>query len=279
MRFSGTPPIVRVALTFDDGPMPYFGGEDDTTSRVSEILRANDGRATFFVEHSRINSKIGREHLSAFAKDGHEVAIHGASPLKHHESYAITEDREQGNLLDNFTSMKEIIKGSTGRYPTLARPPGGELGLKTDIQSHFVESPFKQGPRELSPILTLSSIEDALIAAELTDFLGEGTTGENSWVGHFGSDGFDPLSGTGPAITPIADKIDAARLDGRNQQAVILLHDVAGQEERNFLVDNLQRYIDSIGNLAESSDVFVKYVTMSELVGVPDCNPGFCNSR
>ena len=59
-------------------------------------------------------------------------------------------------------------------------------------------------------------------------------------VGHFGSDGFDPLSGTGPAITPIADKIDAARLDGRNQQAVILLHDVAGQEERNFLVDNLQ---------------------------------------
>jgi peptidoglycan-N-acetylglucosamine deacetylase len=61
----------RIALTFDDGPDPYW------TSRVLELLGPRTARATFFLVGER--AARAPETARRIATDGHEIASHGWS--------------------------------------------------------------------------------------------------------------------------------------------------------------------------------------------------------
>lgn len=72
----------RVYLTFDDGPI-------DATLTVLDVLRANEVRATFFVNGLHLDGLGGereglaREALQRIIRDGHTLANHGYNHMLH----------------------------------------------------------------------------------------------------------------------------------------------------------------------------------------------------
>jgi peptidoglycan-N-acetylglucosamine deacetylase len=100
------------ALTFDDGP------HAQGTPAVLEILRREQVRATFFLvgEQIRRNPSIPREILEA----GHEVAIH----CDRHRNLLRLGPRQ---VREDLARAEDAIGRSTGRSPSLYRPPYGVL--------------------------------------------------------------------------------------------------------------------------------------------------------
>lgn len=135
----------RIALTFDDGPLPEW------TPRVLAALEAADAPATFFVIGSRL---VEHAALLRDADPRHEIGNHTWShPDLARLAYpAIRTELERTN---------EAIVDHLGRAPTLFRPPyghlggatllaAGELGLATALWSaQFKESYFAARPADL----------------------------------------------------------------------------------------------------------------------------------
>jgi chitin deacetylase len=100
-----------IALTFDDGPWPR------TTSKVLEILKENDMKATFFLigKHLKDNPEIAREIVA----DGHAIGNHTWSHQYHKFSPA-----EAAQEIDD---TEALIYETTGVKTSYFRPPGGML--------------------------------------------------------------------------------------------------------------------------------------------------------
>ncbi|OIK12080.1 chitooligosaccharide deacetylase [Bacillus sp. MUM 116] len=98
-----------VALTFDDGPHPYF------TPQILDILAKHDAKATFFVA----GNKVVRfpDLLKREVKEGHEIANH----TFHHIYGNIT----SAKLSSELEETDKMIKKFTGLKPSLYRPVGG----------------------------------------------------------------------------------------------------------------------------------------------------------
>lgn len=102
----------RVALTFDDGPVP------GTTTRLLRVLRRHDVPATFFVVGRRV-----REHpelVRAIERNGHLVANHTWA----HEQLTARSDRE---VRATVHGTRRALQRA-GVAPTrLVRPPYGSI--------------------------------------------------------------------------------------------------------------------------------------------------------
>ncbi|HID06012.1 MAG TPA: polysaccharide deacetylase family protein, partial [Armatimonadetes bacterium] len=103
-----TKPVV--ALTFDDGPRPYF------TERILDILRQYNTRATFFV----VGKMVERypELLRAIVNAGHEVGNHSYTHNTFRTMDALSMD-------DELLRADIAIANTAGVHPVLFRPPGG----------------------------------------------------------------------------------------------------------------------------------------------------------
>ena len=98
----------RIALTFDDGPIP------EATPFVLDTLARYGIKATFFVVNYGYREMIARE-----AAAGHSVAVHS---LTHdYQKIYASEDA----YFADVRAMNEIIKAQTGSYSTMLRFPGG----------------------------------------------------------------------------------------------------------------------------------------------------------
>ena len=98
-----------VALTFDDGPSPL-------TEELLEILERENVPATFFLNGYRIE-----EYPTAcalFRGTRHELAVHGYS---HGYMHRMTPEE----LTEEIASTRLLIMETTGKEPSLLRPPGG----------------------------------------------------------------------------------------------------------------------------------------------------------
>ncbi|GAA3210395.1 polysaccharide deacetylase family protein [Actinocorallia longicatena] len=105
----------KVALTFDDGPLPEW------TPLALDVLDEAKIRATFFVVGSRLAT-----HANLVRKryDRHEIGNHSW----HHD------DLSKLNYKDVMRSVgqtHDTIKRITGRNATLLRPPWGKMGGTT----------------------------------------------------------------------------------------------------------------------------------------------------
>jgi len=102
----------RVALTFDDGPHPAY------TSRILEILRAGQAKATFFVVGSQ--AALHPEALRMILLRADELGNHTFS---HPNLTRVA----RADLLDELDKTRRIIKKAGARDPLLFRPPGGDF--------------------------------------------------------------------------------------------------------------------------------------------------------
>ena len=256
-----TAQTVRVALTFDDGPhdRPIYD-PGNTTWKVRRILAANGIHATFFVEHSRINTANGAAQLRAAAAAGHEIGIHGANPTLQHQSWALTT-----GLGSQFQAMQRILRSVTGRSARYARPPGGESTLAADIRRGWVSSTAIRGPRAVPSGVTTGTVRAAVAGAGMTDYVGAGTSGWNSWLTSFTYGTFSPSTRGGSVVDEVVKKMDAARAGRTTERAIVLLHDAGGTAP--FVTANLQAYLNELKRLAAQRGVRLAFGTMSEVAG------------
>src|SRR5262249_51518412 len=105
----------EVALTFDDGPHPFY------TSRLLDLLQQLQVRATFFLVGKKVDESP--QIVARIAKEGHEVANHTYDHINlSNVSLATVETQiRRGN---------EAIFRACGKRPTLFRPPGGHHDKK-----------------------------------------------------------------------------------------------------------------------------------------------------
>ncbi|HJH61377.1 MAG TPA: polysaccharide deacetylase family protein [Bacteroidetes bacterium] len=96
----------KIYLTFDDGPTP------DITSKVLEILRKYNAKATFFCLGNNI--KKYPQLFEAIKADGHSIGIH----TFHHENGWKTKTADYVASVDAANAMAETV---------LFRPPHGRM--------------------------------------------------------------------------------------------------------------------------------------------------------
>ncbi len=115
-----------VALTFDDGPLT------SVTTRILNVLEANDSRATFFVVGNRVNTY---KNCVVRAYDlGCEIGNHTYS---HQTLTVIGVSAMKSQINQTNTVVKNII----GVAPTLARAPGGSYNstVLANINMPFIQ--------------------------------------------------------------------------------------------------------------------------------------------
>ena len=99
----------RIAITFDDGPSAY-------TNRLLDALYDRDVTATFFV----LGQQVAANPSTAIriVNEGHEIASHS---YRHPD----LSRRSAAGIRDELSQCRDIIYTTTGRHPTLLRPPYG----------------------------------------------------------------------------------------------------------------------------------------------------------
>ena len=162
--WSGLTGTRRVALTFDDGPMP------DWTPRVLEILARHHVPATFFLKGINVlrHGTIHRDSIGT-----HELGNHTWD----HPDLARLAYRE---CTDQLARTSAIIEQVYGSAPTLFRPPYGHLagssllvaaeqGLTTVFWSaQMNESQFEDNPAGIVTDVRHKAVPGSIILAHDT---------------------------------------------------------------------------------------------------------------
>lgn len=101
---------IRVALTFDDGPHPYY------TEQLLDGLKEREVSVTFFVTGE--NASLYPDIVERMANEGHLIGNHTYSHMQ-----LTTKNREA--FKQELLKTNEIIKEITGREVVYVRPPYG----------------------------------------------------------------------------------------------------------------------------------------------------------
>lgn len=104
----------RVALTFDDGPIPQ------RTEAILEILKKENVKATFFVvgKSAEANPKL----IQRIFEEGHQIGNHSYSHLRL-DRYGYR------TIGEEVEKTQKIIERITGRPPEVLRSPFGQTTL------------------------------------------------------------------------------------------------------------------------------------------------------
>ncbi|RQD74624.1 MAG: polysaccharide deacetylase [Candidatus Syntrophonatronum acetioxidans] len=159
---AGKPQLNAVAITFDDGPDPFY------TPQILDILKEKEIKATFFMvgKHVELYPDIARK----IVEEGHDIGNHTYS----HRNLLFL-DRERA--LEEIVKAEEAIIEATGERPRYFRPPRGLYSLAVrDIMEE----------REYKMILwSLSSRDWAEISArEITGHILNDVTGGDILLFH-----------------------------------------------------------------------------------------------
>ncbi len=130
-----------VAITFDDGPDPVW------TSRILDILKAADVKATFFV-----TGKNAEDHpnlLRRLVGEGHEVGNHTYT----HGNMA---EMGQWRMRLELDATQRLIESVTGYSTTLFRPPYNADSTPTDVRELI---PLDFAERELGYTVVLEKVD------------------------------------------------------------------------------------------------------------------------
>jgi peptidoglycan/xylan/chitin deacetylase (PgdA/CDA1 family) len=107
----GLPDRKEIALTFDDGPHPWY------TPKLLAVLKRYGVKATFFLV-----GKMAEQHpqlVRAEVAAGHSIGNH----TYHHVSLVRIPDDD---VVAEIKSCGQVLRAITGRAPRWFRPPGGE---------------------------------------------------------------------------------------------------------------------------------------------------------
>ncbi len=115
----------RLALTFDDGPDPYY------TPVILDILRKNNIKGTFFV--TGINASLYPDMIRKIAEEGHTIGNHTYSHIN-------MRTRSDYNILEELQITQELVDRALGYHYKLdlVRPPYGEYDYSIyALLSHY----------------------------------------------------------------------------------------------------------------------------------------------
>lgn len=101
-----------VYLTFDDGP-------SSLTSQILDILKAQDIKATFFINYS--DSMESQALYKRMIAEGHTIGVHSTC----HQYTTIYQS--PGAFLDDFAQTAIMLEQVTGVKPEILRFPGGSI--------------------------------------------------------------------------------------------------------------------------------------------------------
>ncbi|MEQ8221783.1 MAG: polysaccharide deacetylase family protein [Candidatus Eremiobacterota bacterium] len=119
----------RLALTFDDGPDPYY------TPVILDILRKNNIKGTFFV--TGINASLYPDIIRKIAEEGHTLGNHTYSHIN-------MRTRSDYNILEELQMTQELVDRALGYHYKLGqiRPPYGEYDYSIyTLLSHYGQIP------------------------------------------------------------------------------------------------------------------------------------------
>jgi peptidoglycan/xylan/chitin deacetylase (PgdA/CDA1 family) len=105
-------PDRRLFLTFDDGPSP------ELTLRVSDLLKAERLKATFFVRADRAIKES--DVIGMLLNSGHEVGSHSF----HHNDFWRS---SRSNMVAALEKADAVLSTITGSAVSLIRPPYGHV--------------------------------------------------------------------------------------------------------------------------------------------------------
>src|SRR5574340_1329196 len=116
----------RLALTFDDGPLPPY------TGRILDVLAREAVAATFFVCGS--NAELYPETLKRIAADGHAIGNHTYT----HPYLFFMSTR---NIAAEIERTQDVVERAIGKAPVLFRPPyGGRwFGLRRVLRERHLQ--------------------------------------------------------------------------------------------------------------------------------------------
>ena len=147
-----------IYLTFDDGPT-YL------TTRVLNILRDHDVRATFFVVYR--NTAEARALYQRIINEGHTLGLHSAS----HAYRSIYTSVE--SFLSDMAILSDMLEEVTGVKPEILRFPGGSINvfnrmihreLSTEITRRgYVYFDWDVSAVDLSPNATASTVRNNVL--------------------------------------------------------------------------------------------------------------------
>lgn len=100
----------KIALTFDDGPHPYY------TEQMLDGLKERGVKATFFVMGKK--AEENPELIKRMQDEGHLIGNHTYSHLQ-------LKKGEEEQFKQELQRTSEIIKGITGQETEFVRPPFG----------------------------------------------------------------------------------------------------------------------------------------------------------
>lgn len=100
-----------IALTYDDGPCAY-------TKEIVDCLKAHDARATFFV--------VGNS-VSAYPDAARSIVASGSEIGNHTLTHANLANLSNGNIRHQIDSTNQIVFQTTGKVPSMVRPPWGSI--------------------------------------------------------------------------------------------------------------------------------------------------------
>lgn len=109
--------VLRVALTFDDGPHPYY------TEQILDGLKLRGVKATFFVtgEHADLHPDI----VKRMQDEGHLIGNH---TFRH----IMLRKDNRAEFKKELQETNEVIHEITGENPSYVRPPYGAWDKKLE---------------------------------------------------------------------------------------------------------------------------------------------------
>ncbi len=116
--------IKKVALTFDDGPHPYY------TARLLEGLRERDVHVTFFVLGQ--SAELYPELIQEMAQDGHLIGNHTYSHIQ------LTAGNGQ-QFAEELQKTDAIIYEITGQHTEFVRPPYGAWDKRFEESLNMIQ--------------------------------------------------------------------------------------------------------------------------------------------
>lgn len=108
----------EVYLTFDDGP-------SSSTSKILDILKEYDVKATFFVVGK--TDETSAKLYQRIVEEGHTLAMHSYSH-KYNEIY-----KSQENFVEDMEKLQEYLYDTTGIWTRFYRFPGGSSNTVSDV--------------------------------------------------------------------------------------------------------------------------------------------------
>ena len=120
----------KIALTFDDGPHPYY------TEQLLKGLRERGAKASFFITGQNVEAYP--EIVKKIHEDGHLIGNH---------TYSHTQltSRNQEKFKEEIIKTNEVIKEVTGEDTIFVRPPYGSWNKEFEKELNMFPVLWKIG--------------------------------------------------------------------------------------------------------------------------------------